>query len=357
MFLKKLKITNFKNIEEREFTFSQINCFVGNNGVGKTNVLDAIYYLSFCKSFFNHNDFHSIRYEQDFFALHGFYDFKGVEEVFSCVLKRDGKKQMKYSQKSYNRLSEHIGKIPVVMIAPNDHVLITGGSEVRRKFIDIIISQQDKEYLQNLIRYNKAVEQRNKLLKSFQLYHCVDEVNLLIWEEQIALYGASVQKKRKEFFTCFKQPMNDFYQEISQNKEEVSLEYQTFEGDLLSLLKENREKDKIVGYTSVGVHKDDLLFNLKQMPIKTHASQGQQKTFLLALKLAQFDFLSKNMSIKPILLLDDIFDKFDFERVSRILALLEDGRFGQVFITDTHLERVEKMIGEGLKERTKIFKL
>ena len=179
----------------------------------------------------------------------------------------------------------------------------------------------------------------------------------MIWEEQIALYGASVQKKRKEFFEEFKQPMNDFYQEISQNKEEVSLEYQTFEGDLLSLLKENREKDKIVGYTSVGVHKDDLLFNLKQMPIKTHASQGQQKTFLLALKLAQFDFLSKNMSIKPILLLDDIFDKFDFERVSRILALLEDGRFGQVFITDTHLERVEKMICEGLKERTKIFKL
>ena len=289
--------------------------------------------------------------------MHGFYDFKGVEEVFSCVLKRDGKKQMKYSQKSYNRLSEHIGKIPVVMIAPNDHVLITGGSEVRRKFIDIIISQQDREYLQNLIRYNKAVEQRNKLLKSFQLYHYIDEVNLLIWEEQIALYGASVQKKRKEFFEEFKQPMNDFYQEISQNKEEVSLAYQTFEGDLLSLLKENREKDKIVGYTSVGVHKDDLLFNLKQMPIKTHASQGQQKTFLLALKLAQFDFLSKNMSIKPILLLDDIFDKFDFERVSRILALLEDGRFGQVFITDTHLERVEKMIGEGLKERTKIFKL
>jgi DNA replication and repair protein RecF len=194
-------------------------------------------------------------------------------------------------------------------------------------------------------------------LKAFQIYHCVDEMNLQIWEEQIAVYGSFIQEKRKAFFESFLQPMNRFYQFISQNKEEVTLEYQTFEGDLLSLLKENREKDKIVGFTTVGVHKDDLLFNLKAMPIKTHASQGQQKTFLLALKLAQFDFLANTMQVKPILLLDDIFDKFDFERVSRILALLEESRFGQVFITDTHLERVEKIIGEALKDKTKIFKL
>lgn len=357
MFLRNLKISNFKNIENSEFDFLQINCFVGNNGVGKTNVLDAIYYLSFCKSFFNHNDFHSIRYGSEFFALHGDYLIKGVEEKISCVLKEGGKKQIKHSGKLYTRHSEHIGRIPVVMIAPNDHILITGGSDVRRKFVDQIISQQDSLYLQNLIRYNKAIEQRNKLLKSFQIYHSVDEVNLLIWEEQIAVYGKFIQEKRKNFFEKFLEPMNNFYQFISQNKEEVSLEYQTFEGDLLSLLKENREKDKIVGYTTVGVHKDDLLFSLKEMPIKTHASQGQQKTFLLALKLAQFDFLLKNMGVKPILLLDDIFDKFDFERVSRILALLEESRFGQVFITDTHLERVEKMIGEALKNKTKIFKL
>lgn len=357
MYLRELKISNFKNIEEKEFSFSQINCFVGNNGVGKTNVLDAIYYLSFCKSFFNNNDFHSIRYEQDFFALHGDYLLNGTQEKISCTLIKEGKKQVKHSGKAYTRLSEHIGKIPVVMIAPNDHILITGGSEVRRKFIDIIISQQDKIYLQNLIRYNKAIQQRNKLLKAFQIYHCVDEVNLLIWEEQIASYGNLIQEKRKKFFEEFIQPMNDFYQFISQNKEDVSLEYQTFEGDLLSLLREGREKDKIVGFTTVGIHKDDLIFSLKQMPIKTHASQGQQKTFLLALKLAQFDFLQKTMGVKPIVLLDDIFDKFDFERVSRILALLEDGRFGQVFITDTHLERVEKMIGEALKDKTKIFKL
>ena len=357
MYLGHLKISNFKNIEEREFDFSQINCFVGNNGVGKTNVLDAIYYLSFCKSFFNHNDSCSIRNGEDFFALHGDYLMNGVEERISCTLKIGGKKQIKHSGKLYQKHSEHIGKIPAVMIAPTSHSLITGGGEVRRKFIDIIISQQDKVYLQNLIRYNKAIEQRNKVLKNYQIFHSFDEIGMLIWEEQIAVLGNEIQEKRRQFFEKIQQPLNNFYSFISENKEDIAIEYITYEGDLLNILKENREKDKAVGYTTKGVHKDDLAFYLKGMPIRSHASQGQQKTFLLALKLAQFDFLSKTMGVKPILLLDDIFDKFDFERVSRILNLLEENGFGQVFITDTHLERVEKMIGDGLKEKTKIFKL
>lgn len=356
MYLRHLKINNFKNIEEREFDFSQINCFVGNNGVGKTNILDAIYYLSFCKSFFNHNDSYSIRNGEDFFALHGDYSIKGAEERISLSLKQGGKKQIKHSGKAYTKHSEHIGKIPAVMIAPTSHSLITGASEVRRKFIDIIISQQDKVYLQSLIRYNKAIEQRNKLLKNYQIFHSFDEIGMLIWEEQIAVLGNEIKEKRKQFFEKIQQPLNNFYSFISENKENIAIEYITYEGDLLNILKENRDKDMALGYTKMGVHKDDLAFYLKGMPVR-HASQGQQKTFLLALKLAQFDFLSKTMGVKPILLLDDIFDKFDFERVSRILLLLEESGFGQVFITDTHQERVEKIIGEGLKQRTKIFKL
>lgn len=356
MYLRHLKISNFKNIEEREFDFSQINCFVGNNGVGKTNVLDAIYYLSFCKSFFLHNDSYSIRNGCDFFALHGDYSINGVDERFSCSLKAGGKKQIKHSGKAYAKHSEHIGKIPSVMIAPTSHSLVTGSGEVRRKFMDIVISQQDKVYLQNLIRYNKAVEQRNKLLKNYQIFHVIDEIGMQIWEEQIASLSNEIQGKRKQFFSQITQPLNKFYSFIAQNREDISIEYITYEGDLLNVLRENREKDKVLGYTKQGVHKDDLAFYLKGMPVR-HASQGQQKTFLLALKLAQFDYLSKTMGVKPILLLDDIFDKFDFERVSRILSLLEENGFGQVFITDTHLERVEKIIGEGLKDRTKIFKL
>lgn len=356
MYLRHLKLSNFKNIEEREFDFSQINCFVGNNGVGKTNILDAIYYLSFCKSFFNHNDNYSIRNGSDFFAIHGDYSINGVEEKISCSLKAGGKKQIKHSGKAYAKHSEHIGKIPSVMIAPTSHSLVTGSGEVRRKFMDIVISQQDKVYLQNLIRYNKAVEQRNKLLKNYQIFHVIDEIGMQIWEEQIASLSNEIQGKRKQFFSQITQPLNKFYSFIAQNREDISIEYITYEGDLLNILRENREKDKVLGYTKQGVHKDDLAFYLKGMPVR-HASQGQQKTFLLALKLAQFDYLSKTMGVKPILLLDDIFDKFDFERVSRILSLLEENGFGQVFITDTHLERVEKIIGEGLKDRTKIFKL
>lgn len=357
MYLRHLKLSNFKNIEEREFDFSQINCFVGNNGVGKTNILDAIYYLSFCKSFFNHNDSYAIRNGSDFFAIHGDYSINGVEEKISCSLKAQGKKQIKHSGKAYTKHSEHIGKIPAVMIAPTSHSLITGTSEVRRKFIDIIISQQDKVYLQSLIRYNKAVEQRNKVLKNYQIYRTLDEIGMQIWEEQIARFGDEIRARRKLFFEQIQQPLMDFYSYIAQDKEDIRVEYITYEGDLLTLLRDNRESEKAIGYTKMGVHKDDLMFYLKQMPIRSHASQGQQKTFLLALKLAQFDYLQKNLGVKPILLLDDIFDKFDFERVSRILTLLEERGFGQVFITDTHLERVEKIIGEGLKERTKIFKL
>jgi DNA replication and repair protein RecF len=203
MFLRNLKISNFKNIENSEFDFLQLNCFVGNNGVGKTNVLDAIYYLSFCKSFFNHNDFHSIRYGADFFALHGDYLIKGEQEKISCTLKDKGKKQIKHSGKLYTRHSEHIGKIPAVMIAPNDHVLITGGSDVRRKFVDQIISQQDRLYLQNLIRYNKAIEQRNRLLKAFQIYHCVDEMNYKYGKSKLRFMEVLFKRKERLFLRVF----------------------------------------------------------------------------------------------------------------------------------------------------------
>lgn len=357
MYLRHLKLIDFKNIKEFETDFSQINCFVGNNGVGKTNMLDSIYYLSFCKSYFSPNDTSSIREGADFFAIHGDYVLKGTAEHFSCTLEADGRKQIKHSGKLYKRHSEHIGRLPSVMVAPNDQSLITGGSENRRRFVDIIVSQQDKTYLNNLIRYNKAVEQRNKLLKNYLKTRFLDETALDIWDEQAAFYGDDIRQRRREFFAGFAQPFRKYYDYVSCADEQVGLDYRTYEGGLLDLLGRNREKDKLTGYTTVGIHRDELEFGLNGRPIRYYGSQGQQKTFLLALKLAQFDYLYEHLGLKPLLLLDDVFDKFDFQRVNKLLQLISQQHFGQVFLTDTHIERVESIIADEFKDKTKIFRL
>ncbi|MDD2489399.1 MAG: DNA replication/repair protein RecF [Bacteroidales bacterium] len=360
MYLNKLKLSNFKNITETELSFCKnINCLVGENGVGKTNLLDAIHYLSFCKSYFNVIDGNNIKYDEEFFAIHGYYTFEeNTDEKFSCSLKKGQRKLFRYGEKEYNRFSEHIGKIPLVMITPSDQELIIGSSELRRKFLDLVISQADIIYLDNLIKYNKVLEQRNRLLKHFSSTMSFDALSLQIWDEQLAGYGTQIHNKRKEFIDNFAELFQYYYNYITSDKELVSIEYQSSDLDenYLSLLFDSRERDRILNYTSIGVHKDDLILKMNDRNIRKYASQGQQKSFLLALKLAQFEYIFKRTKIKPILLLDDIFDKLDLSRISKLMQLVGSERFGQAFITDTQLGRVEDIFKKTNIEH-KIYKL
>ena len=352
MILKRISILNYKNLEQVELDFSpKMNCFIGQNGMGKTNLLDAVYYLSFCKSATNPIDSQNMMHHQDFFVIQGFYETESgdIEEIY-CGMKRRQKKQFKRNKKEYTRLSDHIGFIPLVMVSPSDSELISGGSEERRRFMDVVISQYDKEYLEALIRYNKALQQRNTLLKNEQGF---DEELMEVWEEMMAASGEVVYRKRCAFIEEFIPIFQTFYSQISQNKEEVGLVYESHvqQGALLQLLKESRQRDQIMGYSMKGIHKDDLLMQLGDYPIKKEGSQGQNKTYLIALKLAQFDFLRRTGShTTPLLLLDDIFDKLDASRVEQIVKLVAGDKFGQIFITDTnrdHLDQImQKIEGE-----------
>ena len=352
MYLQKISLVNFKNIESQTFSFEKkINCFVGNNGVGKTNVLDAIYYLSFAKSYFNPVAVQNIKHQQDFFVVEGEYLVNNRSEKIICSLKKGQKKVLKRNGKIYERFSDHIGQFPLVIISPADRDLIIEGSETRRKFIDGVISQQDKQYLKALISYNKVLGQRNALLKFFAANRTFDELNLSVYNEQLILYGTQIYEKRKEFLKEFVPIFNEKYQIISNDKEHVSLHYKSQLEDLSfeELLKRNLEKDKILQYTSVGVHKDDLSFEIGTYPVKKFGSQGQQKSYLIALKLAQFEFIKRQSNITPILLLDDIFDKLDEHRVAQIIELVNKDEFGQIFITDTHFERTETVVKQSNK--------
>lgn len=345
MILKRISILNYKNLEEVEINLSgKLNCFFGLNGMGKTNLLDAIYYLSFCKSAGNPIDSQNIGHEQDFFVIQGFYEApNGTPEEIYCGTKRRQKKQFKRNKKEYSRLSDHIGFIPLVMVSPSDSDLIAGGSDERRKFMDVVISQYDREYLDALIRYNKALQQRNTLLKSDQP---VEEELFLIWEEMMAQSGEVVFRKREEFIREFIPIFQHFYSTISQAKEQVELSYESHarNASLLEILKESRVQDRIMGYSLRGIHKDDLIMTLGEFPIKKEGSQGQNKTYLVALKLAQFDFLKRTGLTTPLLLLDDIFDKLDASRVEEIVKLVAGDRFGQIFITDTNREHLDNIL-------------
>lgn len=360
MYLSKLTLNNFKNIEEVELNFSEnVNCFVGENGVGKTNLLDSVHYLSFCKSYFNTIDRNNIKHKEDFFAIHGYYNFDNKSsEKFSCTIKKGERKIFKYGDKEYKKLSEHIGKISLVMITPSDQELIIGGSELRRKFLDLVISQSDKLYLDNLIKYNKALEQRNSLLKHFSYNKLFDKESLIIWDEQLINFGTRIHRKRKELIKDFANLFQFYYNFITSEKEIVSLEYESLdlENNYTQLLIDAREKDRILGYTTVGIHRDDLGLKMDGRNIKRYASQGQQKSFLLALKLAQFEYIFKITKIKPILLLDDIFDKLDLSRISKLMELVGSTRFGQSFITDTQIGRIEDIFKNTDIEH-KIYKL
>lgn len=353
MILKRISILNYKNLEQVELSFSpKLNCFFGQNGMGKTNLLDAVYYLSFCKSAGNPIDSQNIRHDVDFFVIQGFYEAAdGSPEEIYCGMKRRQKKQFKRNKKEYTRLSDHIGFLPLVMVSPADSDLIAGGSDERRRFMDVVISQYDKEYLEALIRYNKALAQRNVLLKSETP---VEDELLLVWEEMMAQTGEVVFRKREEFIREFIPIFQNFYSFISQDKERVGLTYDSHARDasLLEVLKTSRERDRIMGYSLRGVHKDELNMLLGDFPIKREGSQGQNKTYLVALKLAQFDFLKRTGSTVPLLLLDDIFDKLDASRVEQIIKLVAGDSFGQIFITDTnreHLDRILHKVGSDYK--------
>lgn len=347
MYLKQLKFTNFKNYQEADLQLSpRINCFIGQNGAGKTNVLDAIYYLSFCKSYFNPIDSQNIRHEEDFFAIHGNYiRQKNAIDKVHCVMKRNQNKLFKLNEKKYERLADHIGLIPLVMISPYDRDLINNGSEVRRKYIDGVVSQFDRNYLNNLLDYNKALAQRNALLKHFAERRYFDETALEIWDVKLIKLGHEIVAKRKAFIDDFIPIFQQYYTLISGGNEKVELSYQSSLCDtkMEDLLKDNLDKDRAMRYTSVGAHKDDLDFLIDGYPIKKYGSQGQQKSYVIAIKLAQFEFMRTLKSFKPILLLDDIFDKLDSQRVEQLIRLVSEENFGQVFITDTQRERVEKL--------------
>ena len=343
MVLEKLQIINYKNIEEATLTLSpKINCFIGQNGVGKTNVLDAVYYLSFCHSATCPIDSQVIRHDQDFFMLEGAYQDLNIH----CSMKRGTKKHVRRNKKEYKRLSEHIGLIPIVFVSPSDTLLIEGGSEERRRLMDIVISQSDRSYIDALNRYNKALQQRNALLKMEDQEP--DPELLSLWEEQMAHEGERIYEKRDSFVRQLEPYFQQFYQTISGGRELVSLQYISHcqRGPLLEVIQRDRMKDRAVGYSLHGVHRDDLEFRLGDHPMKREGSQGQNKTFVIALKLAQFELLSTPQQ-KPILLLDDIFDKLDAQRVEQIVRLVAGDGFGQIFITDTNREHLDQILSQG----------
>lgn len=357
MYLKTISLLNFKNYEESSLEFSKkINCFVGNNGAGKTNILDAVYYLSFCKSYFNPIDSQNIKHGAPFFVVEGIFEKDDKEDHIYCGLKKGQKKAFKKNKKEYERLADHIGSYPAVIISPADRDLITEGSDVRRKFLDSVISQSDKIYLDDLINYNKALSQRNALLKYFNANSTFDSNTLEVYNTQLINLGTVIHEKRAAFVEKLQPIFDEYYKAISKDNEVVKLAYVSnhFAGEYSKQLADSLQRDMAVQYTTKGIHKDDLEFTIEGYPIKKMGSQGQQKSFLIALKLAQFDFIKELNGYKPLLLLDDIFDKLDENRVEEIIKLVNEHHFGQIFITDTHPERTENII-KRINEDYKLF--
>lgn len=359
MYLKSLSLINFKNYDEGEFTFSEtVNAFTGNNGAGKTNLLDAIHYLSLCKSFFNPIDSQQIKQEKDFFVIQGKFNKSNVDELVAVGVKKNHKKQFKRNKKEYVRLADHIGLFPLVMISPNDISLILEGSEERRKFIDNALSQTDSSYLDELIIYNKTLQNRNALLKQIADTGQFDASLIEVFDEQLVQCGQKIFDKRKAFLEIFMPVFNQHYQYISNQTEVVELVYesQLFTNNFKSLLSNTLQRDRILQRTTTGIHKDELVFTIHNMPLKKFGSQGQQKSFLIALKLAQYAILNKLKKFKPLLLLDDIFDKLDEHRVKKLMEMVSNDDFGQIFITDTNANRIKTIFNE-IGKTPKIFEI
>lgn len=359
MYLQKLQVLNFKNYPEAELQFCPtVNCFAGNNGAGKTNLLDAIHYLSLCKSYFNPIDSQQIRYDQDLFIIQGVFSKNGSEEKIYCGMKRNQKKQFKRNKKEYQRLADHIGLFPLVMISPNDSVLVTEGSEERRRFVDNVISQTDNSYLDTLIQYNKSLAGRNALLRSREAQGGYDPDLLDVFDDQLIRYGEIIYRKRSEFLDTFTGIFHKHYEFITEDAESIRLQYESplsLTG-FLQGLKESRERDLYLQRTTFGVHKDDLVFSIEKHPLKKFGSQGQQKSFLIALKLGQYTYLYEKKGFKPLLLLDDIFDKLDGRRIQRLMQMVVRDEFGQLFLTDTDGGRL-KEIFRGIGVPARVFEI
>ena len=342
MKLKSLSLTQYKNISSENFEFdARINCFIGNNGVGKSNILDAIYHLCFAKGYFNPTAVQNIQFNTDFFALDGVFEKKEQSEKITCSLKKGNKKVLKRNGKVYEKITDHIGLLPLVIISPSDRDLITEGSSIRRKFMDGVIGQTDHTYLNQLLNYTKIISQRNALLKYFAANQTFEPETLDIYDQKMIELGTPIHEKRKEFLAEFTPIFEQHYQSISKSDEQVTLAYESslLNASFAELLKEQLPKDRMAQFSTVGVHKEDLFFSISGQPIKKFGSQGQQKSFLIALKLAQFDFIKKIAGVPPIVLLDDVFDKLDQNRVGLIMQLVEENHFGQIFLSDTHEDR------------------
>ncbi len=350
MNLQQLNLYNFKNYKTAELGFSpKVNCFIGDNAAGKTNLLDAIYYLSFCKSYFNPIDSQNINHTEDYFSIQGKYQVNGDKsDTIHCVQKRNHKKSFKLNKKEYGRLADHIGKYPLVMISPYDRDLINEGSDVRRRFINSVISQFDKLYLDDLINYNRVLGQRNSLLKQFAENNSFDLEMLEVWNRQLVQLAGQIYPKRKEFLENYIPIFNKYFETVSGGKEQVTISYdsQLETHGMEELLMVSVGRDRAVRYTTAGIHKDDLIFHIEGYPVKKFGSQGQQKSFIIAIRLAQYEYIKNLKGYKPVMLLDDIFDKLDDKRVEQLIKLTSDNNFGQVFITDTQRERIEHMLQE-----------
>lgn len=345
MHLNHLSISEFKNCHEASLDFSgNINCFVGRNGAGKTNILDAIYYLSFCKSYFNQVDSLNINHQSDFFALNGtFIRSNDRTDHVQCIQRRNAPKKFSLNKKEYERLADHIGLFPLVMISPYDRDLINDGSELRRKYLDGVISQFDHSYLDDLLIYNKALAQRNALLKRFAETGFFDRPMLQLYDAQMEMPANRIFRSRQSFLEAFIPVFQYYYEWISEGKERVNIVYESsmHGNDFTDLMMRSFDRDKVLRYTSAGIHKDDLDLQIDSFPVKKFGSQGQQKSYVVAMKLAQFDYTRQVRGLKPIMLFDDIFDKLDATRVRKIVELVGNDNFGQVFITDTQPERIE----------------
>ncbi|MCQ2204657.1 MAG: DNA replication/repair protein RecF [Bacteroidales bacterium] len=353
MNLRNLHIINYRNISQADIEMSDgINCFVGDNGEGKTNLLDAIYYMSFCKSFYSTPDSQNIKHGEPFFVIQGEYERNGQTELIYCGVKAGQKKQFKRNKKDYSKLSEHIGLLPVVVIAPFDELLIADGAEERRKYADSVISQCDHNYLNMLMNYNKLIQQRNALLKQMQEQERHDFSLLDVIDMQLGNYGTAISASRTSFIEKLKPILQNYYMSISSGREVAEMNYisglQRY--DLYEGLIESRNRDLALGYTSRGIHRDDIEFKLDGYPIRTTGSQGQRKSFAIALKLAQFSYLTENIGFKPILLLDDVFDKLDSKRGDNLISLVASGEFDQIFITDTNRHRLEGILEKANKD-------
>ena len=350
MILQKISIVNYKNIREASLELSpKINCLIGHNGVGKTNLLDAIYFLSFCRSAFYHQDSLAITHGQEFFVLEGEYSDDtdnanvDVEKIY-CGLKRGTKKRFKRNGKEYKRLSQHIGLIPVIMVSPSDSILVEGGSEERRRLMDMVIAQYNPLYIDDLANYNKALQQRNALLKQEQE---PDTSLMEILEMQMAETGERIYTQRQQYVEQMSPVLSEIYRKISGDKETVELNYVSHcqRGPLFDVISRDRYKDRAVGYSLHGIHRDDLEMHINGYPIRREGSQGQTKSFVIALKIAQFDFLRRTHSnTTPLLLLDDVFDKLDASRVERIIDMVAGEGYGQIFITDTNRDHLDKIL-------------